>query len=81
MIVEALSTSYGRKKLLVDMWFPMERYRVPGETEEQRVERLYAQLVAREKQYQKEDEQRKRRNARRRDRYQNLRNQKNDLVG
>lgn len=58
-IGEALSTFEGRKKLLVGMWFPMDRCKFSGETEQQRVDRLYGVLVreaeAREKQYRRRD--------------------------
>ena len=51
-MVEALSTPYGRMKLTVDMMFPFERIKYIGETEEQRVHRLFAVLEREEEQRQ-----------------------------
>ena len=42
-IEEAISTTYGRMKLYVDTWFPMDRIKY-NETEEQRVNRLFGVL-------------------------------------
>lgn len=42
-IERAISTPEGRKKMYVDMWFPFDRVKY-NETEEQRVNRLYAVL-------------------------------------
>ena len=43
-IAEAISTPEGRIALYVNTWFPFDRYKIYGETEQQRVNRLYSVL-------------------------------------